>query len=122
WDFPAFWRTESGMMDITGIPRAIRAWVWDTDLERLPRWRAILHYMVRGLWAVVRDLRAGHLNLHAMSLVYTTILSIVPLLAVSFSVLKGFGVHEQLEVALMDALLPLGERGAEIGHRIMQFV
>ena len=110
------------MTDITRIPRMIRARVWEGELDRLPRWRAVPLYALRGLWAVMRDLHAGDLNLHAMSLVYTTILSIVPLLAVSFSVLKGFGVHEQLEVALMDALLPLGEQGAEIGRRIMEFV
>jgi len=57
-----------------------------------------------------------------MSLVYTTILSIVPLLAVSFSVLKGFGVHEQLETAMMKSLLPLGEQGVVIGIRIIEFV
>ena len=71
------------------------------------------------LWSVVGDLRQGHLNLRAMSLVYTTILSIVPLLAVSFSVLKGFGVHEQLETAMMKALRPLGEQGVVIGIRII---
>jgi membrane protein len=62
------------------------------------------------------------MSLRAMSLVYTTILSIVPLLAVSFSVLKGFGVHEALETAMMRTLLPLGEKGVEIGLRIIEFV
>jgi len=57
-----------------------------------------------------------------MTLVYTTILSLVPLLAIGFSVLKGFGVHEQLETALTQALLPLGDKGAEIGGRIVEFV
>ena len=57
-----------------------------------------------------------------MSLVYTTILSLVPLLAISFSVLKGFGVHEQLETTMMQALLPLGEQGVQIGLRIVEFV
>jgi membrane protein len=57
-----------------------------------------------------------------MSLVYTTILSLVPLLAFAFSVLKGFGVHEKLELAVMRWLEPLGEQGIEIGTRIIQFV
>ena len=38
----------------------------------------------------------GQLTLRAMGLVYTTLLSIVPLLALSFSVLKAFGVHNQI--------------------------
>jgi len=43
----------------------------------------------------------GRLSLEAMSLVYTTLLSLVPLLAVSFSVLKGFGVHKRIEPLLL---------------------
>jgi len=62
------------------------------------------------------------LTLQAMSLVYTTLLSIVPLLAVSFSVLKGFGVHNQVEPLLLNFLQPLGEKGVEITQRIIGFV
>ena len=67
--------------------------VWETDLGQLPAWRAIPLRLLRVLHAVIRDLAAGQLTLRAMSLVYTTLLSMVPLLAVSFSVLKGLGVH-----------------------------
>src|SRR5688500_4239264 len=63
---------------------------------------------------VLRDLAFGQLTLRAMSLVYTTLLSIVPLLALSFSVLKAFGVHNQIEPALARFLAPLGERGTEV--------
>jgi membrane protein len=57
-----------------------------------------------------------------MSLVYTTLLSLVPLLAVSFSVLKGFGVHNQLEPMLLNALEPLGEKAVEVTQSIIGFV
>jgi membrane protein len=69
-----------------------------------------------------RDLMAGMITLHAMSLVYTTLLSMVPLLAVSISVLKGFGVHDQLEPALANFLAPIGEKSVEITARIIGFV
>ena len=49
--------------------------------------------VLRVVQAAGRDLIHGYLSMQAMSLVYTTLLSLVPLLAVSFSVLKGFGVH-----------------------------
>ena len=52
---------------------------------------------LRLLYLVARDLFDGQLSLRAMSLVYTTLLALVPLLAFSFSVLKAFGVHNQLE-------------------------
>lgn len=68
------------------------------------------------------DLSKGQLNLYAMSLVYTTLLSIVPVLAVSFSVLKAFGVHNQLEPTLLAFLAPLGEKGGEVTQQVIQFV
>ncbi|MGB6280374.1 MAG: YihY/virulence factor BrkB family protein, partial [Syntrophobacteria bacterium] len=52
----------------------------------------------------------------------TTLLAMVPLLAVSFSVLKGFGVHNQIEPLLLNFLRPLGERGVEVTSRIIGFV
>ncbi|MCK4743886.1 MAG: YihY/virulence factor BrkB family protein [Sulfuriflexus sp.] len=70
----------------------------------------------------VRDLLEGQLTLRAMSLVYTTLLSMVPLLALSFSVLKAFGVHNQVEPLLFDFLSRMGEQGIEIGQTIMGFV
>lgn len=96
--------------------------VWQADLMQLPRWHAAA---VRGLrigWAVLRDFAEGQISLRAMSLVYTTLLSLVPLLAISFSVLKGFGVHNQVEPFLLNFLAPLGEKGIEIGGRIIGFV
>lgn len=74
------------------------------------------------LLVVLRDIAFGQLTLRAMSLVYTTLLSIVPLLALSFSVLKAFGVHNQIEPALARFLEPLGERGDEITAQIIQFI
>jgi len=77
---------------------------------------------LRHAFAVGRDLTDGQLTLRAMSLVYTTLLSLVPLLAISFSILKGFGVHNQIEPFLHSALEPLGERGSEITSQIIGFV
>lgn len=57
-----------------------------------------------------------------MSLVYTTLLSIVPLLALSFSVLKAFGVSNQLRPMLLSFLEPMGEKGAEVAGKIVQFI
>ena len=58
-----------------------------------------------------RELSQGQLTLRAMSLVYTTLLSLVPLLAVSFSVLKAFGVHNKIQPLLISFLAPLGQKG-----------
>ncbi len=78
--------------------------------------------LLRIFYVLARDLMQGQLTLRASSLSYTTLLSLVPLLAVSFSVLQAFGVYNQLEPLLLQFLEPLGPKGAEIGDKIVSFV
>src|SRR5678815_2323593 len=85
-----------------------------------PLWK--LTRILRYPYGLIRDILRGDLTLRAMSLVYTTLLSIVPLLAVSFAVLKGFGFHRELEPVLYTFLEPLGDRGYELTKQIMEFV
>lgn len=76
----------------------------------------------RSLYALIRDIISGNLTLHAMSLVYTTLLSIVPLLALSFSVLKALGVHQRMEPFLYQFFEPMGPQGIELAEQALGFV
>jgi|LGVF01.1.fsa_nt_gb membrane protein len=98
------------------------AFVWDDDLRELSGLRRYLVFVSRVLHLLIKELMGGQLNLRAMSLVYTTLLSIVPLLVVSFSVLKGLGEHGRIEPLLYNLLEPLGPNGVEITDRIIGFV
>ncbi|MEF8834304.1 MAG: YihY/virulence factor BrkB family protein, partial [Halofilum sp. (in: g-proteobacteria)] len=96
--------------------------VWQTPLAGEPRWRRQLVLILRLGQAIARDIASGALTLRAMSLVFTTLLALVPLIAVSFSVLKGFGVHNRIEPLLQGILAALGPRADEITGRIVGFV
>lgn len=98
-------------------------WLWLSESTKTTTLQKRLWHVCRIFVAVIRDLLKGHITLHAMGLVYTTILSVVPFLALSFSVLKGFGVHNQLK-PLLDNILaaPLGERGPEVVTNLLSFV
>lgn len=78
--------------------------------------------VARYVTALARDIVEGELNLRAMSLVYTTLLSLVPLLALAFSLLKAFGVHRGLEALLTNLLAPLGPDAATIAAQMTGFV
>lgn len=101
---------------------SLKGAIWDADLGALPAWQARLVRIVRVTIAVARDFFRGQLSLRATSLVFTTLLSLVPLLAVAFSVLKGFGVHNELQPVLLNFLEPLGEKSVEITGKIIGFV
>jgi membrane protein len=96
--------------------------VWNQDLRQLSGPRRVMVFIARVLHMLVRELLGGQLNLRAMSLVYTTLLSLVPLLAISFTVLKGFGIHNQIEPMLHNFLEPLGPEGDTVAERILSFV
>lgn len=98
-------------------------WLWQTPSRKLTPPIRYLRRFCRILYAVIRDFTQGPTNLYAMGLVYGTLLAIVPFLALSFSVLKSFGVHNQLEPLLQNLLLaPLGGRGQEIIDNVLGFV
>ena len=100
-------RAERLLFDRHDLP--VKPANWLLDLLRYP-------------FALARDLLTGELNLRAMSLVYTTLLSLVPLAAFAFAVLKGLGVHRDLEPLIYEFLRPIGERAYELTERFMDFV
>jgi membrane protein len=72
--------------------------------------------------AVLRDLWRGELNLRAMSLVYTSLLSFIPLLAFSFAILKVFGARRDLEPVVFEFFRPMGTAAAtELTTRVLEF-
>jgi membrane protein len=107
---------------IKGLWQRFEELVWGTGLYRYGLAGRILAGVLRHLYAVTRDIISGQLTLRSMSLVYTTLLSVVPLLAFSFSVLKGLGVHKDLEARLYALLEPLGDKGIEITDQLMRLV
>ena len=96
--------------------------VWGTALYQYGLPGRFAAGVLRNLYAVLRDIFSGQLTLRSMSLVYTTLLSIVPLMAFSFSLLKGLGVHKELEAQLYTVLEPLGDKGVEITDQLMTLV
>jgi membrane protein len=100
-------RAERLLFDRHDLP--VKPANWLLDLLRYP-------------FALIRDLIAGELNLRAMGLVYTTLLSLVPLAAFAFAVLKGLGVHRDLEPLIYEFLKPIGERASELTAQFMTFV
>jgi membrane protein len=78
--------------------------------------------VLRYPYAVVRDLSRGEINLRAMGLVYTTLLSLIPLLAFSLAILKIFGGRRDIEPIVFEFFRPVGGAAAnELTSRVVQF-
>jgi membrane protein len=104
------------------LRRQFEHWLFDLPEAvggRTLRW---VFTPLRYLYALLRDLARDPLGLHAMSLVYSTLFALVPLIAVAVAVLQAFGYHSALEPVLHEFLRPLGAQGRELAASIMGFV
>ncbi|CAA0081532.1 Uncharacterised protein [Zhongshania aliphaticivorans] len=109
-------------MDKT-LNKFVASYLWSDKVVHYSAWKRKLIDVLRLLYVVLDDLTKGELTLRAMSLVYTTLLSLVPMMAVSFSVLKAFGMHnKQLEPVMLQFLAPMGAQGVEITEKIIGFI
>jgi membrane protein len=77
--------------------------------------------VLRYPYALLRDLSRGQINLYAMGLVYATLLSLVPLIAFAFAVLKAFGAHRDLAPIIFEFFKPMGASAGEFTQKVMDF-
>ena len=96
--------------------------LWADDLDSIHFIPRLVIQALRMAVAVYMEFRHRLLDARAAGLVYTTLLSLAPFLAVMFSVLKAFGVHHQIEPMLVHLLEPLGPKGQEITAQLIGFV
>jgi membrane protein len=86
-----------------------------------PPWGPVLR-VLRYPAAIVRDWLAGEISVQAMSLAYTTLLSLVPLMVFSFAILKGIGARSDLYFILHEFFRPLGSAANQLTESVMSFV
>ena len=94
--------------DLWEISTADRGWL-----------RRFILNQVQILTLVVRGFFADGCMLRASALTFTTLLSLVPLLALMFAVLKGFGVQNELEPLL---LKQLAVGGGTVVTKIVEYI
>lgn len=90
-------------------------------------WRRANAQKNRHLWqfyplALLRAYREERLAEYSQALVYVTLLTLVPLLAVAFALLRGFGVSGIIEPWLRDIFAPMGSAGAQVVNQLLDFV
>src|ERR1700742_2917082 len=86
-----------------------------------PPWGPVLR-VVRFPAALLRDWLRGEITVRAMSLAYTTLLSIVPLLVFSFAILRKIGARGDLRFILEQFFAPLGGASDQLTDNVLQFV
>ena len=99
------------------LHQRIQHWLFE---PRQGNWLSILLHFLRYPYALIRDVLQGQLTLRATGLVYTTLLSIAPLMALAFSVLKGLGYGQYFQPLMYQFLQPIGDaKATELTENMM---
>ena len=102
------------------VVRHFRQDIWGQELGSLALWRKRAYTASRMLYMVVTGFLADHCIIRASALTFTTILSIVPLLAVAFAISKGFGL--QNAEFFRDFLMGVSAGRTEVVDKILQYI
>lgn len=96
--------------------------IWKYNIENKSPAIKFIIKLCRATLATLHDLSKGQITLHATSLVYTTLLSLIPLFATNFAILKAVGLHNHIEPVLVKLFSPLGIQAPTLTTHIIDTV
>lgn len=113
---------EDVLLSSRSVKERFRAAIWDGGMDDMAPPKAAAVRGLRIAFLGLAALGARQLGLWATSLAFTTLFSLIPVLAIIFTVLKMLGLHKEMEPTLVAALEPLGTNAADIAGKIVRFV
>lgn len=96
--------------------------MWDMDLAALSAERGLLVRTLRVAQLVFRGFKEDDLAVHASSLTFVTLTSLVPILAVAFAVLKGFGFGQDKINGLLSWTAQMPEEFQDFIRQMLEIV
>lgn len=97
------------------IVKKLNAWLWSEPCN-------IFKFLCQLMYRLIESVTKEGIRTRAQALAYTTILSIVPLLAVSFSILKSFGVYQSFIPILNRMFAASGIQDHDLTDSLIGFV
>ena len=102
-----------------GIIGRVTRIAWETDPDEHRGARRLVLKALQFLVLILRNFWLDNCLLRGSALAFTTILSLVPLLALAFAILKGFGVQNQVEPLVLEQL---SGGSQEVAGRIIRYI
>lgn len=104
------------------LGRFLTEGIWDIEPSSLSRMRRLGLSAVRIVHLVFKGFRDNDCPLHASALTYSSLMSIVPVLALAFSVVRGLNAGERIEQKIVASVTTLPPQFQEIVLRILEYV
>lgn len=97
------------------LVKNLNAWLWSEPSN-------YFKFLCRLIYRLIESISKEGIRTQAQALAYTTILSVVPLLAVSFSILKSFGVYQSFVPMLDKMFAASGIQDQDLTSTLIGFV
>ena len=91
-------------MNLKRLKQFLQVDIWRTSSEELSPVRRLFYEVVKVLSLAVRFFTTKRVLTQAAALTYSTLLAIVPIMAVVFAIARGFGYNKYIELWFRDAL------------------
>ncbi len=95
--------------------------IWSIRERDLPLLKRVILRCYKIFHISVHSPFNSHILSHASALAFTFLLSLIPMLAMIFSIAKGFGIQEKIEPLLMEKALG-GEIASDLIPKIIEYV
>src|SRR3989339_892682 len=89
---------------------SLRAWkfvsegIWEIEMNSLSRLKRLGINFIRIVFLVFKGFQDNECPLHAASLTYSSLMSIVPILALALAILRGLGAGEWAEQRIVQSI------------------
>lgn len=97
------------------LMKSLNTWLWSEP-------NSYFKFFCRLIYRLVESVTKERIRMQAQALAYTTILSIVPFMAVSFSILKSFGVYQNFIPTLNKIFDGIGVQDKQLTSTLIGFV
>ena len=102
--------------------RFIGSEIWHINTRGLSRLHALLVRIAKSIIFLYHQFWEDRLLTRASALTYSSLLALVPLLAIVFTLYQSLGLYVDLEPTLREWLSPLGSNGDIVASKIMDFL
>ncbi len=104
------------------ISRFLSDEIWDIELSSIPRLKRFGINVARVIHLVFNGFRDNECQLHAAALTYTSLMAIVPILALGLAVLRGLGAGEIAEQKIVQSMAMMPEQFQAFVSDILNYV
>ena len=91
-------------MKIKELMQFLQTDIWRVNPDELSAVRRLLYEVIKVLMLAIRFFTTKRVLTQAAALTYSTLLAIVPIMAVVFAIARGFGYNKYIEMWFRDAL------------------